>query len=402
MVGAVVPAREASGANVTALGLCCLVAAIEGFDLQSAGVAAPRLVAAFGLAPSQLGLFFSASTLGLLVGAAFGGRISDRLGRKRTLLAAVAVFGLMSILTGLAARFDQLVAARLLTGVGLGGALPNLIALVAETASPAYRGRAVAALYAGLPVGGVLASLATLVDTDPGNWSGIFVLGGVAPLAVIPLLAAWLPAGGGPAAPGRPARSVPDALFGEGRAVATALLWTGFLLGLFVFYLLLNWLPSLLISRGLPRADASWVQVAFNLGGALGSVATGLLMDRWNRAASVALIFGCSIAALVLLAAVPASLALMMAAGFLIGATASGAQMALYALAPSCYPTEMRGTGVGAAVSVGRLGSVVGPLFAGVLLKAGQSPIEVLLVLVPLFALSGLAATLLACRVRPA
>ncbi|WP_198292999.1 MFS transporter [Methylobacterium sp. WSM2598] len=205
MVGAVVPAREASGANVTALGLCCLVAAIEGFDLQSAGVAAPRLVAAFGLAPSQLGLFFSASTLGLLVGAAFGGRISDRLGRKRTLLAAVAVFGLMSILTGLAARFDQLVAARLLTGVGLGGALPNLIALVAETASPAYRGRAVAALYAGLPVGGVLASLATLVDTDPGNWSGIFVLGGVAPLAVIPLLAAWLPAGGGPAAPGRPA-----------------------------------------------------------------------------------------------------------------------------------------------------------------------------------------------------
>ncbi|WP_198293000.1 MFS transporter [Methylobacterium sp. WSM2598] len=195
---------------------------------------------------------------------------------------------------------------------------------------------------------------------------------------------------------------MPDALFGEGRAVATALLWTGFLLGLFVFYLLLNWLPSLLISRGLPRADASWVQVAFNLGGALGSVATGLLMDRWNRAALVALIFGCSIAALVLLAAVPASLALMMAAGFLIGATASGAQMALYALAPSCYPTEMRGTGVGAAVSVGRLGSVVGPLFAGVLLKAGQSPIEVLLVLVPLFALSGLAATLLARRVRPA
>lgn len=396
-------ARSTPASSLLTIGLCFLVSLIEGFDLQSAGVAAPRLAPAFKLTPGQLGLFFSASTMGLLVGAAFGGRISDRIGRKTTLLVSVALFGLMSILTGLSPSFEVLVAARLLTGVGLGGALPNLIALVAENTSAERRGSAVAALYAGLPSGGAIASLVTLVDKDPTSWAMIFIIGGVAPILVIPVLWVWLPDSRTLVERGQVAvKSVGVALFGEGRAVSTALLWAGFLLGLLVFYLLLNWLPSLVISRGLTRGDASWVQLAFNVGGALGSLATGVLMDRWGRTAAIVLVFSASIASLVLLASVPPELLVMLVAGFCVGAAVSGSQTALYALAPSCYPTAVRGTGVGAAVSAGRLGSVLGPLLAGALIGSGQSAFQVVVTLIPILALSGCAAAFLARRLGSA
>lgn len=402
MARTIAPAQAASRSGLLTVCLCCLVAIIEGFDLQSAGVAAPRLVPAFRLTPAQLGLFFSLGTFGLLVGAAIGGRVSDRFGRKRTLLGSIAFFGAMSILTGLAQSFEMLLAARLLTGAGLGGALPNLIALVSE--NPAERrGSAVAVLYAGLPTGGALAAIVTLIDRDPANWSGIFLIGGLAPLVILPVVWAWLPDSRTLGARGTGAvQGVGRALFGEGRGVTTALLWTGFFLGLLVLYLLLNWLPSLMISRGLTRADASWVQLAFNVGGALGSVGTGLLMDRWGRLPATVFVFGISIAALVLIAVVPAELVLMLIAGFCVGGTISGSQTVLYTLASSCYPTAVRGTGVGAAVSAGRLGSAAGPLLAGLLIGAGQSNVQVLVSLIPILGVSGIAAAMLGRRIRSA
>lgn len=402
MEGSMSSTSAVARSSILTIALCFMVTLIEGLDLQAAGVAAPRIAPIFKLAPSQMGLFFSASTIGLLIGASFGGRISDRIGRKTTLLASVALFGLMSILTGLAGSYEMLVAARVATGLGLGGALPNLIALVAENTPIERRGSAVAILYAGLPTGGAIASLIILFDKDPQNWAGIFFVGGLAPLIAIPILWTWLPESRGLIERGRVAvRGISIALFGEGRVVDTALLWAGFLLGLLVFYLLLNWLPSLLISRGLSRADASWVQFAFNIGGALGSIATGVLMDRWGRAVSTVFVFVASIASLVLLAVVPAELAVVVLVGFCVGATVSGSQTALYALAPSCYPTDVRGTGVGFAVSAGRLGSVLGPLLAGVLLGSGQSNVQVVVTLIPILAFSGLAAALLARRLRP-
>jgi AAHS family 3-hydroxyphenylpropionic acid transporter len=140
--------------SIITVALCYLIALFEGFDLQSAGVAAPKLGPVFHLKPAQLGWFFSSSTFGLMLGAAIGGRLSDRFGRKRVLIASVAMFGLMSVATGLAANFEMLLAARFLTGLGIGGALPNLVALVSENSSPTRKNTSIGVLYAGLPSGG--------------------------------------------------------------------------------------------------------------------------------------------------------------------------------------------------------------------------------------------------------
>ena len=389
--------------HLAAVAVCCLLAVFEGFDLQSAGVAAPRLAPDLGLTPDDLGWFFSVSTFGLMFGAALGGRLSDRLGRKTTLLFSVAVFGLLSIATGLAADLKSLLLARFLTGVGLGGALPNLIAIVAESVPPRLRSRAVGFLYAGLPCGGALASLVSLAGADPSDWRMIFYIGGAGPLLALAVAIPLLP---------NPSRTTPEraadhksgfveAAIGGGRAPTTLMLWVAFFLALLVMYLLLSWLPSLLIARGLSRPDAGLVQMAFNLAGAAGSVATGWLMDApRRRPVTILIVFAASAAALMAAAQAPASLAVFLVVGAALGATISGVQSIVYGMAPSVYPAHLRGTGVGAAVVMGRLGSAAGPLLAASLIGAGRQSSQVLLALLPILAVGGAFCLWLSARLK--
>jgi MFS transporter, AAHS family, 3-hydroxyphenylpropionic acid transporter len=375
--------------------LCYLIAVFEGFDLQAAGVAAPKLGPAFHMKSGQLGWFFSASTFGLMLGAALGGRLSDRYGRKAVLISSVGLFGCMSVLTGLAGSVDALLIARFLTGLGIGGALPNLVALVSENTPSTRKNTSVGLLYAGLPSGGALASLVAAVAKAE-NWSVVFLVGGLAPLVAIPLLMFLLPesqqlqVSKQVHASDQPARrGFVFALFGGGRAVCTMPLWLSFFLALLTMYLLLNWLPTLLVSRGMSRADASLVQVSFNVLGALGSVATGLLMDRLAIWTVVSASFVSAAISLLLLASVTPELATALAVGGLVGATMSATQALLYALAPSIYPTAVRGTGVGSAVAIGRIGSAVGPILAGTLLASGRMPQQVLQMLAPVMLIAG-------------
>ncbi|GHK50937.1 hypothetical protein KPZU09_06730 [Klebsiella pneumoniae] len=143
---------------VVTIGLCFMVALMEGLDLQAAGIAAVGMAQAFALDKMQMGWIFSAGILGLLPGALVGGMLADRHGRKRILLGSVLLFGLFSLATALAWSFPTLLLARLLTGVGLGAALPNLIALTSEAAGSRFRGRAVSLMYCGVPIGAALAA----------------------------------------------------------------------------------------------------------------------------------------------------------------------------------------------------------------------------------------------------
>lgn len=389
------PGNTAPTSSAATIGLCLAIALLEGLDLQSAGVAAPRIAKEFSLSVAQMGWAFSAGALGLLPGAALGGRLADKLGRKRVLMLSVALFGLFSLATTLVWNFESLLVARLLTGLGLGAAMPNLIALCSEAAPAHHRNTAVGAMYCGMPFGAALAAAIGIVSPADEGWRHIFYVGGFGPLLMLPLLGLCLRESaqfvaaqsmGRADAPG-----FVQALCHDSRARTTIALWTSYLGTLVVLYFLMNWLPSMVLSNGLTRTQAGLAMMMFNIGGGIGAVAIATVMDRFSRNLTVT---GMYVGIAVSLAALAnASGSTSMAVGaFFCGLFLVGGQSVLYALAGQAYPTEVRGTGVGAAVAVGRLGSILGPLVAGQLFALGQSASVLVAASIPLILVAAVGA----------
>lgn len=389
------------GRSVTIL-FCVLAALCEGIDLQAAGVAAAGIGAEFKPTPDQFGTFFSASTFGLFLGALIGGRLADSIGRKKVLVASIALFGLFSLLTSFAVDVQSLTWARALTGLGLGGALPMLLALVTESSAVRHQSASVAMVYGAMPLGGAGASLLIMLIATS-QWRTIFVVGGVVPLLLAPLMAIWLPES---AAFQRERQSSAAlragsvmALFAHGRARRTLLLWASFLLELLLLYLLLNWLPTLLVSDGFTRVQAAGAQIGFNLGGVLSAVLIGYLLGGRLRNSATLFVFAVLPLLLVLLAKSPPNFNIVAPAVFVLGSAVLAAQAFLYAVAPVAYPTLIRGIGVGAAVALGRIGSIVGPILGGRLKAAGHGPSQLLMDLLPIVVVGSVCALWLAWEV---
>jgi len=361
--------------------ICFLIAAIEGYDIQAFGVAAPRMIPELGLNPAQQGWAGSVAMIGLVVGAFAGGWLADRFGRKPVLLASVAAFGVFSLATAGVHDYHALLWARFATGLGFGGAMPNLIAVAMEISRPDRRAATVAAMFCGMPVGGATSALIARVAGDALEWRTIFVAGGIAPLVLLPVIFLLLPETR-PAHDPAADRNMARALFGERRAASTLLVWAAFMMTLVVLYLALNWLPTLVVDKGHPASEGFAAAMVFNIAGVVGSLAVGAISDRmgWRWPLAVAyLALGGAMAGLAASDTPLAIMALSGAAGFLV----MGAQFSLYAVAPMLYPPHLRGAGAGAAVAVGRLGSIFGPLIAGELRNAGAGPGEVFLSMAP-------------------
>ncbi|MBL8554054.1 MAG: 3-(3-hydroxy-phenyl)propionate transporter MhpT [Phenylobacterium sp.] len=376
------------GAGLVVL-VCFLIAAVEGYDIQAFGVAAPTMVPELGLNPAQMGWAGSAAMIGLVVGALAGGWLADRTGRKPVLIGSVAAFGLFSLATAWSHSYETLLLARFATGLGFGGAMPNLIAVAVEISRPERRAATVAAMFCGMPVGGATAALIARLSGPELEWRAIFLAGGVAPLALVPLLVFLLPETR-PEPDATADRSLTRALFGEGRAAATVLVWAAFMLTLVVLYLALNWLPTLVVDKGHPPSEGFAAAMAFNIAGVVGSLLMGAVTDRFGWRWPLALAYvglATAMAALADADTPMAIFALSAAAGFLV----MGAQFSLYAVAPALYPAHLRAAGAGCAVGVGRLGSIFGPLIAGELRNAGATPGQVFLAIAP----AGLAAAVI-------
>lgn len=380
---------------------CCLASLGEGIDLQAPGVTMPVLAPLFHLTTGTgfwggfigtKGLFASMSTFGLFFGAMIGGRLSDLFGRKWVLVWSVALFGLFSAITVQSTDANVLLWMRFVTGLGLGGCYANMIAISVENVSPERRNTAVGVLYSAMPVGGALVSFAASKWASAEHWRNIYYLGAAVPLLAVPAIIALVP-NLKPLAHKAEKPSTSLALFGEGRSAQTAVMWLCFLTALITQYILLSWLPSLLISKGLAKPDASLAQMTYNIGSVPGAIIAGMLIDgAARRQGSIIGVFGAGILALVLLAAAPAQMPLSLLVAGLVGLTVSGSQAIMYALSPGIYPTYVRGTGVGFALAVGRIGSATGPLLAGAMLGSGLGPTQVLEVMAPLMAVAGLCA----------
>ena len=353
-----------------------------------AGVAAPRFGPVFGLGPQQIGVVFAAAGIGLLLGAVIGGRIADLVGRRPVLVFSLLVMGLFSIASALVNDLTLLLAMRFLTGLGLGGALPNILAMVNETSPPGKTGTRVTMLGSAMPVGGACLGLLTVVV--PGlSWQTLFWLGGISPLLVAIACHFLLPPFSVKTArTDQDPASIPFALAGERRGLPTAFLWITTLCVSISISMLVNWLPSLMIARDFDGPATGRIVMMLTLGGAASGFAFGLLANRIEAKTVHVTAWLGMIASVLLMLAFQRSEAAAATASFGLGFFLSGGQFLLYGIATDLYPRAVRGTGTGFAVGVGRFGAVLGPMLAGTLLARTGNANDAILALLPLLALS--------------
>jgi AAHS family 3-hydroxyphenylpropionic acid transporter len=377
--------------------LCALVILLEGFDLQAAGVSVPRLAPVFHLLPAQLGLFLGSSAIGIFLSSALGGVLADKFGRRPVVVTGVAVFGLFSLSTLLATGLGTLIAARFMTGLGLGAAMPSVIALASDHSPARLKKRAVGFIYCAIPLGGLLSGAVIQSGWFGTDWRPVYLVGGIAPVIVAPILFMMLPRtmpAAGPSGKTKGSLNIFSGLFGGDEAYMTIFLWVGTFGTLLVMYLLLGWMPSLIIGLGLARSQAQYIQMIYNLGSSIGAASCGILLDRKFLYATPAVAYAGLALFLACLGYMTHGFNSALFLAFGIGATVTGAQAAIYAFAPLCYKPSIRTTGVGATVAAGRLGTIVGPIMAGSLLGVGKSAADVLIVLIPITIVAGVFALL--------
>lgn len=371
--------------------ICFLVTVLEGYDLQIISSAGPILQGQMGLSPDQTGFFFSATLIGLAIGAIIGGRIADRIGRKPALVWSVAALGVFTLATALATSFEMIVALRILAGIGLGGAMPTLIALVAEFTGGKNTTAAVTTIIVGQPLGGIISAMTGRTLTGAYGWEALFLVGGLLTVIMIPLMLKFLPETN-PATPGSGAARMPvmQTLFGEGRAVPTVLLWVIFILTLALLSVCLSWTPVLVMGKGFDFAIGLNAIMAINAGGIVGGVVMSRMIDRMGVRWPMIALYVLMTVGLYFFARA-ADFGPLMATAFVVGFGVLGAQFTLYGVSPQLYPKSGRGAGVGWAVAMGRIGSIMGPVVVGGMLTGGSTPTEVLAVMAPVALAAGAA-----------
>ena len=391
--------------------LCGVVLVLDGFDAQCIGFLAPPISESLAIPLPAFGRVFAAGLTGLMIGAMAIGPVADRWGRKWAVVLSTVSFAVFSLLTARITSLDELILLRFLTGLGLGGAMPNVVALTSEYAPKRLQSVFVGMLFAGMPLGAMVASLASREMIPLWGWRSVFYLGGILPLTVAVLLVWALPESvrflalrrhdprkvrailakistsfgaqlvdlavsrEGTAPKGMPVKE----LFTEGRAAGTILLWIPFFMNLLILYFIVSWLPGLLQESSLPASAGVMAVFFFSLGGMLGALAQGQLMNKLGIHTVLMSEFCISVPLIAGLALSSTSYALLMSIVFVLGIAVQGAQAGINALAAAFYPTRMRSTGVGWALGIGRIGSIVGPTLGGVLLTLEWTPRQILL-----------------------
>ncbi|MDB5689422.1 MAG: putative aromatic acid transporter [Sphingomonas bacterium] len=362
-----------------AFGLLFLSLVSDGFDLQAVGFAAPGMVRDWGVTRAALGPALSAGLVGVLVGAPLLGWVGDRFGRKRAILLGSVFYGTFCLLCAGAGSIDQLIALRFLTGIGLGGVLPNVIALTAETAPSRVRPFLTALVTVGISLGGVTVGLVAAVIVPLEGWRALFVIGGVVPLVVAALVAIGLPESPaflarkrGEALPPSPAepREASGSIFAGQFKTITPIIWLLFAGLLMSIYLLTSWLPLVLENGGMSASGAAIMNTMLQFGGVIGGIGASLLIGRIGLPL-IAMLVGGALVVVTFLAMVPVPDVALAAVLGLCGICVIGGQTAINASAGLIYPPAMRAKGVGFALGIGRLGSIIGPLVGGLVIGLG-------------------------------
>ena len=376
----------------------------DGFDIAAMGFVVPELAKQWHVAPAAFVSALSAGVFGLLCGAPLFGYLGDRFGRRTAILGALAGVGMFSLATTAANSLTELALFRFITGMALGGLIPNIIALAAEVAPKRLRGVFIIIVNFGLPAGFVVPGWVAALFVPRYGWTSIMLVGGLLPLLVAGVSYILLPEsiaflirrGGRDGEVRRLLRAMrsdlpvadatrfatqagdrtshrsnsPAQLFSGGLAFLTPIFWAAYATNQFANFFTLSWLPTLLQSSGLNTSDAGITASMFSVGGLAGGLALTFVIDRFGALPLVVLsLIGAPLVAAIGLAHVPPLVlgAVIAGAGFCVAGNNFGAS----AVVGMLYPTANRSLGAGWAQAFGRLGSLAAQVVGGLLLARG-------------------------------
>jgi MFS transporter, AAHS family, 4-hydroxybenzoate transporter len=385
--------------------LCFCIMFLEGFDMMIIGVALPKIADYLHSKPGALGLAVSAGQVGPLVGAIVLGMVADRWGRKRTLYLSAIVFGLFTALTAYITNVEELALLRFLAGIGLGGAIPNALAFGCEYAPSKKRTTLATTMYAGVALGSVTAGLLSAWVIPAYGWQSLFKMGGIVPVIIGIAMAFLLPEtldflvkrgkdekelrriickiapalGNDPGVEfcsteqklsGAPVKH----LFREGRSTTTILIWVAFLMSFFLLWIILAWAPTLLRKSGATPQQYSIAFACINFGSLIATLLVGRLMDKINPFTILKIGFVLAFLSVVGFGFMGGSSLLAISIVCVVmGFFVIGGNSGLMGLATVSYPSDIRGSGIGWAYGVSKIGSLLSPAFGGLLLSQGWS-----------------------------
>lgn len=376
---------------------CLLIIIFDGYDLVIYGVALPLLMQEWALSSVQAGLLASTALFGMMFGAMCFGTLSDKLGRKKTIMICVAIFSGFTCLGAFASNPTEFGILRFLAGLGIGGVMPNVVALMTEYAPKRSRSTLVALMFSGYAIGGMASALLGAWLVPQFGWKIMFYIA-IIPFLALPIIWKFLPeslmyltnkgkteqvrtivqkitpeqtihaqtqfvldeVAKGDEAPVK-------ALFQQGRMFSTFMFWIAFFMCLLMVYALGSWLPKLMIQAGYSLGASMIFLFALNIGGMLGAIGGGILADKFNIKKVLTIMFMCGAIALILLGFNSPQFVLYSLIA-VAGAATIGSQIMLYTFVAQYYPSTVRSTGMGWASGVGRIGAIVGPVLTGALL----------------------------------
>ncbi len=386
--------RGLSAFQIKLIAWSFFIVLIDGYDIASIAFAAPHLVRAWGISPKSLGPVFSASLIGILFGSALFGWVGDRYGRKAALIWSNLLFGVFTLAGAWATDIDQMFWLRLLAGLGIGGVVPNIVAINAESAPRKLRATLAIIGVGCVPIGGAIPGFVAAALVPQYGWQILFLIGGIAPIVIA--LAAWA---GMPesikfmalhdshrgkmeklVAEIRPDYPVPANakfviedekqfpgfspayLFRDGLALITPLLWLLFALNLMGYFFLISWTPTLMTAAQLPPTTAALAGAMLQVGGTAGSLVLCWWLQK-QRFLAVAIVFAIAVPVVGSIGfAGLTSKAALLTATFCAGFCVLGIQSGINVIGALIYPTSLRANGSGWELGIGRIGSIVGPL----------------------------------------
>ncbi|WP_407305550.1 aromatic acid/H+ symport family MFS transporter [Acinetobacter sp.] len=376
---------------------CLLIIIFDGYDLVIYGVALPLLMQEWSLSAVQAGMLASTALFGMMFGAMTFGTLSDKLGRKKTIMICVAIFSGFTFIGAFATSPVEFGILRFLAGLGIGGVMPNVVALMTEYAPKRIRSTLVALMFSGYAIGGMTSALLGAWLVPQFGWKIMFLLAGI-PLLLLPVIWKFLPESlmyltnkqqtvkahdiiqkisptqvitsdtqfvlnevqKGDEAPLK-------ALFQQGRSFSTFMFWLAFFMCLLMVYALGSWLPKLMIQAGYSLGASMIFLFALNIGGMVGAIGGGYLADKFHIKKVLTIMFLCGAIALILLGFNSPQFVLYTLIA-VAGAATIGSQILLYTFVAQYYPSTVRSTGMGWASGIGRIGAIVGPVLTGALL----------------------------------